>query len=190
MSEKQIKYYYERIEKLLNGANKETYGFAPQEIKNILRSYEELQNQNQELNKHLEVPEPCNLKTLEDYKSYYEDTTKEQILADTYIDYCAYVNLAHRYAELKKQLEEKENIARNWKDSCLENAGKIEKLENQQKEFIEYLEDIIKQNEIVVEVSKYGLPKNCSKLLIDFYKVILSKYKEIIGVSDDSKAKV
>ena len=51
----------------------------------------------------------------------------------------------------------------------------------QQKEFISYLEDLIKQNETVVEVSKYGLPKNCSKLLIDFYKEILQKYKEIIG---------
>ncbi len=49
----------------------------------------------------------------------------------------------------------------------------------QQKEFINYLEDLIKQNETVVEVSKYGLPKNCSKLLIDFYKEILSKYIEI-----------
>ena len=57
----------------------------------------------------------------------------------------------------------------------------IDKMKNQQKEFIEYLEDLIKQNETVVEVSKYGLPKNCSKLLIDFYKEILSKYKEIIG---------
>ena len=90
-------------------------------------------------------------------------------------------NLQQENQELKKQLEEKENIACNWKDSCLENTGKIEKLENQQKEFIEYLEDLIKQNETVVEVSKYGLPKNCSKLLIDFYKEILSKYKEIIG---------
>ena len=90
-------------------------------------------------------------------------------------------DLLEENQELKKQLEEKENIACNWKDSCLENAGKIEKLENQQKEFIDYLEDLIKQNETVVEVSKYGLPKNCSKLLIDFYKEILSKYKEIIG---------
>lgn len=62
---------------------------------------------------------------------------------------------------------------------------KLYKKETQQKEFIKYLEDLIKQNETVVEVSKYGLPKNCSKLLIDFYKEILSKYKEIIGVSDD-----
>lgn len=58
---------------------------------------------------------------------------------------------------------------------------KIKTHKNQQKEFINYLEDEIKQNETVVEVSKYGLPKNCSKLLIDFYKEILQKYKEIIG---------
>ena len=57
----------------------------------------------------------------------------------------------------------------------------MNKVAIQQKEFIKYLEDLIKQNETVVEVSKYGLPKNCSKLLIDFYKEILSKYKEIIG---------
>ena len=40
MSERQIKEYYERIEKLLNGANKETYGFVPQEIKCLLEDYE------------------------------------------------------------------------------------------------------------------------------------------------------
>lgn len=53
MSERQIKEYYERIEKLLNGANKETYGFVPQEIKNILRSYEELQQENKQLQEEL-----------------------------------------------------------------------------------------------------------------------------------------
>ncbi|MCI5543412.1 MAG: hypothetical protein MR405_05835, partial [Mollicutes bacterium] len=58
---------------------------------------------------------------------------------------------------------------------------------SQQKEFIEYLEDLIKQNETVVEVSKYGLPKNCSKLLINFYKEIFSKYQEIIGGNKDEK---
>ena len=183
MSEKQIKYYYERIEKLLNRANKETYGFAPQEIKNILRSYEELQNQNQELNKHLEVPEPCNLKTLEDYKSYYEDTTKEQILADTYIDYCAYVNLAHRYAELKKQVEEKnkhqifidtqdmeERYAEGLYQDYLEEENK--KYKNQQKDFIEYLESYLKlfDNKDIYEEGSY-----------DTIEEILSKYKEIIG---------
>ena len=58
-------------------------------------------------------------------------------------------------------------------------------IKNQQKEFIEWLENLIGQNETVIEVSKYGLPKECSKLLIDFYKSILSKYKEIVGGKDE-----
>ena len=71
-----------------------------------INAMQTLLKENQELKKHLKLPKACNLKTLEDYKSYYEDTTREQILEDTYIEYCAYVNLAHRYSELKKQLEE------------------------------------------------------------------------------------
>ena len=40
------------------------------------KKVEALEKENQELKKHLEVPETCILKTLEDYKSYYNDTTK------------------------------------------------------------------------------------------------------------------
>ena len=76
--------------------------------------------------------------------------------------------------ELKKQLEEKENIACNWKDSCLENAGKIEELENQQKEFINYLED---------KINYYKRNTQCFSM--NLIEEILQKYKEIIGVSDD-----
>ena len=105
-------------------------------------------------------------------------------------------NWREEVKELKKQLEEYKNElgkADSITQSCIFNGKKeseisyrkclnmLEKHKNQQKEFIDYLEDLIKQNETVVEVSKYGLPKNCSKLLIDFYKEILSKYKEIIG---------
>ena len=56
MSEEQIKQYYERIEKLLNGANKETYGFAPEEIRQILRWYEDLQ---QRIDKAIEYIRGC-----------------------------------------------------------------------------------------------------------------------------------
>lgn len=49
MNKEEIKQYYERIEKLLNGANKETYGFAPEEIRQILKWYEVLQQENQQL---------------------------------------------------------------------------------------------------------------------------------------------
>ena len=66
----------------------------------------------------------------------------------------------------------KENIACNWKDSCLENAGKIEILENQQKKFIKYLEDYLNlfDNMNIDEQISY-----------DMIEEILSKYKEIIG---------
>lgn len=180
--------------------------------------------ENQELKKHLKVPKACNLKTLEDYKSYYEDTTREQILEDTYIEYCAYVNLAHRYSELKKQLheasltiqemteqdiecpsnceklrqlkkqlEEKENIACDWKDSCLENAGEIEILETQQKEFIKYLKDTIKKEQKNLDdlCDIYKVPKEnnstynflCS--FVHRIEKILSKYNEIIEGKND-----
>ena len=86
--------------------------------------------ENKELKKHLKVPKACNLKTLEDYKSYYEDTTKEQILEDTYIEYCAYVNLAHRYSKLKKQLEKYENP----KDMTLMMMWATEKVKDENEE--------------------------------------------------------
>ena len=73
--------------------------------------------------------------------------------------------------KMKKQLEEKENIACNWKDSCLENAGKIEKLETQQKEFIEWLEAMNRmyQNEYKdIDAAEH-------------YNCVLQKYKSIIG---------
>ena len=96
----------------------------------------------------------------------------------------AMLGLKEENAELKKQLEEKENIACNWKDSCLENAGKIEKLENQQKEFIEYMNKTIEE----LECDDVGDEEMKGYLIqrIDTFKEILSKYKEIIGVSDEN----
>ena len=86
--------------------------------------------------------------------------------------------------ELKKQLEEKENIACNWKDSCLENAGKIEELENQQKEFISYLEN--EKDRLARECShiyedSLGKTRLVSKDIFNEVDKNLSKYQEIIG---------
>ena len=80
--------------------------------------------------------------------------------------------------ELRKQLEEKENIACNWKDSCLENAGKIEILENQQKEFIKYMNSCIKELE---KGSPNKLQNTINLGIIDVTKTILQKYKSVIG---------
>lgn len=140
----------------------------------------DIQRENQELKKHLEVPETCNLKTLEDYKRYYEDTTKEQILADTYIEYCAYVNLAHRYSELKKQLENnlKINVAdHKYASDC---EDKVIILETQKKEFIKYLEDEIKELQKIKETElDYDILQDViSQLLV--FEDVLQKYKETI----------
>lgn len=132
------------------------------------------------LKKKLEVPETCNLKTLEDYKNYYEDTTREQILEDTYIEYCAYVNLAHRYSELKKQLEEsKEQVNKGLYNTCLPYTTGYNKAikdkETQQKEFIKYLKNEIQKK------------KKKSPTLTAFIRNVvplqqcLQKYKSIIG---------
>ena len=89
----------------------------------------------------------------------------------------------------------KENISCNWKDSCLENAGKIEILENQQKEFIEWLEDKIQQQETLMAENQeklYFLIYEDEKEDLKLYsrkaytrriilEEILQKYKEIIG---------
>lgn len=140
-----------------------------------INAMQALLKENQELKKHLKVPKAYNLKTLEDYKSYYEDITREQILEDTYIEYCAYVNLAHRYSELKKQLEntitsytEEHNLRHN-------SDLKLDVLETQQKEFIKYLEEKEKQ----FDGADPRLAGACSG--------ILQKYKEITGVSDEKK---
>lgn len=157
--------------------------------------------ENQELKKHLKVPKACNLKTLEDYKSYYEDTTREQILEDTYIEYCAYVNLAHRYSELKKQLEKYQQElekADSITQSCIFNGKEeskisyrkclnmLDKKEIQQKKFINYLEDYI--NSLKKEYGNY-VNDNYSEEYGRYYtaKEILQKYKEIIGGNKDEK---
>lgn len=59
------------------------------------------------------------------------------------------------------------------------------KLENQQKEFIRYLEDEIKELQKIKETElDYDILKDVITQLLD-YKEILQKYKETIGVSND-----
>jgi hypothetical protein len=131
-----------------------------------------LLDENQELKKHLKVPKTCSLKTLEDYKSYYEDTTREQILEDTYIEYCAYVNLAHRYSELKKQLENKyEKVGTLTSELLYEENSK---LINQQKIFINYLQEELN---VQIQEESIGCEITNKRYILE---EILNKYKEII----------
>ena len=83
--------------------------------------------------------------------------------------------------ELKKQLDELQAVYSNmFKCHC--NRVQVETLLSQQKEFIKYLENEIKNSDIC-DVYVRGMKFNSAEKMI--YKDILSKYKEIIGVKDD-----
>ena len=81
-------------------------------------------------------------------------------------------------AELKKQLEEERNKVREYSYK-LSNYRCEETYENQQKEFIEYMNKTIEELECEdvddEEMKGYLIQR------IDTFKEILSKYKEIIG---------
>ena len=110
------------------------------------------------------------------------------------------MNLQAKNQELKKQLENcycnRTDCSSRIKDSK-QYDSLVQKIENQQKEFIEYLESEIK----IVEdkIVKYDeLLMNGKETDIDYYesminkgmsdacKEILSKYKEIIGDKDEN----
>ena len=80
--------------------------------------------------------------------------------------------------ELKKQLEEERNKVREYSYK-LSNFRCEETYENQQKEFIEYMNKTIEELECDdvddEEMKAYLIQR------IDTFKEILSKYKEIIG---------
>ena len=109
--------------------------------------------------------------------------------------------------ELKKQLEEKDILIKQCDLSVskvmdcycerTDCSGRIkdskqydslvQKVENQQQEFIKYLEDEIKELQKIKETElDYDILKDVTTQLLD-YKEISQKYKSIIGVLDDNK---
>ena len=124
----------------------------------------------------------------EDYFKYYIQGSDHYLIPKDVFDelFNEMFNWREETKELNKRLEEKENIACNWKDSCLENAGKIEELENQQKEFIKYLEEEISKWHYNYDSNTYEYELEeppVEELLVS----ALSKYQEIIGGNKDEK---
>ena len=79
--------------------------------------------------------------------------------------------------ELKKQLEEYKRLGfKHLNDKC-------NKLENQQKEFIEYLENYIKEMSIQ-NINSHPSRQIILEAIIDTLKANLSKYKEINHIND------
>ena len=100
--------------------------------------------------------------------------------------------------ELKKQLEEKQNplkgiFAQVNDDTLLRDCGamqsEINGYKNQQKEFIKYLKNQLKlYKEDMNKINAIENPYKWDewKDIVHEYEVILRKYKEIIGVSDEN----
>ena len=93
--------------------------------------------------------------------------------------------------ELKEQLEDEQNYSQSvfsdFQDYKEEASAYLDKIENQQQEFIEWLENKIKyweeqeQQWLNLGFMKFGGEAN-NKII---FKKILSKYKEIIGGLDE-----
>lgn len=94
--------------------------------------------------------------------------------------------LINQNQELKKQLEERTKMYQNAYDYSQKMEGKAIILEAQQKEFIKYLENYMKQM-----VDDYGSFKYDKTSVTSgeyrAYKEILQKYKEIIGVLNEKE---
>ena len=82
------------------------------------------------------------------------------------------LGLKEESEELKKQLTTYKILHRDCKVDNLKNISKIEEMENQQKEFINYLENMLDGEHDIFSVVRV--------------KDVLQKYEEIIGVSDET----
>lgn len=113
----------------------------------------------------------------------YETTMFEKEQLNSLVNSCQ-----EEIRRLKKQLEEyKEQVSKGLYNTCLPYTTGYNKAikdkETQQKEFIKYMNDIIEDLE-TDDVDDEEM-KGYLIQIIDTFKEILSKYKEIIGVSDD-----
>ena len=177
-------------EKYLNAvADYETTMFEKEQLNSLVNSCQE---EIRRLKKQLEY-----LRSGEYYNQLRFENEMLQQVVDTngvpsevydYID-CTHRNteLLEENQELKKQLEENKDKI-NWYENFEINKT-IDKLRikhnNQQKEFIEYMNKTIEELECDdvddEEMKGYLIQR------IDTFKEILQKYKNIIGVLDDKK---
>ena len=133
----------------------------------------------------------------EDYNKFYIQGSDHYLIPKDVFDelFDEMENWREEAKELKKQLTTYQILHRDCKVDNLKNISKIEEMENQQKKFIEYLE-----NEIYsIEPKGTGINYNCEydseedyisamkeQSKLNTLKEILSKYREIIGVSDEN----
>ena len=106
--------------------------------------------------------------------SDYETTMAEKNELNSLVNSCQ-----EEIRQLKKQLTTYQILHRDCKVNNLKNISKIEEMENQQKEFIEYMNKTIEE----LECDDFDNEEMKCYLIqrIDTFKEILRKYKSIIG---------
>lgn len=116
----------------------------------------------------------------EDYFKYYIQGSDHYLIPkDVFIElFNEMVNWREETKELKEQLTTYQILHRDCKVDNLKNISKIEEMENQQKEFIEYMNKTIEE----LECGDVGYEELKGYLIqrIDTFKEILSKYRSII----------
>lgn len=96
-----------------------------------------------------------------------------------------FTSLLKENQELKKQLKDKTEDYRRMKDNFDSKVDVLTRIETQQKEFIKYINNII--NDLETEDADDEEMKGYLIQRIDTFKEILQKYREIIGVKNDTK---
>ena len=106
---------------------------------------------------------------IEDYSKYYIQGSDHYLIPKDVFDelFDEMVNWKEEAKELNKQLTTYQILHRDCKVDNLKNISKIEEMENQQKEFIEYLENMLDDENDIFSVVRV--------------KDVLQKYKSIIG---------
>lgn len=99
------------------------------------------------------------------------------------------LGLKEESEELKKQLTTYKILHRDFKVDNLKNISKIEEMENQQKDFINYLEDEIKfhKNRDSYMVADIHGSYDLNDIELKLLEEILQKYKEITRGKDEKE---
>ena len=92
-----------------------------------------------------------------------------------------FTSLLKKNQELKKQVKDKTEDYKRMKDNFDSKVDTLNKIENQQKEFIKYLEDEIKR------LKENDIYQSLQKMALATHEHILQKYKEIIGGKDEKE---
>ena len=87
---------------------------------------------------------------------------------------------------LRRSIERKEETIIDLQDERIPYTNEyVAKLENQQKKFIDYLENEIKERKIQI-LGYHPTTQLLIEQIIETEKMVLSKYQEIIGVSNEN----